>query len=72
MRVEVVILIVVLLRLADSLAVDVFVTLITRLVIGHRVTPASEGLGGVGNPCASHEVDKVGTLYAIVLIVLLK
>jgi hypothetical protein len=42
MRVEVVILIVVLLRLADSLTVDVLVAMITWLVIGHRVTPASE------------------------------
>lgn len=72
MRVEVVILIVILLRLADRLAVDVFVAMITWLVIGQSVTPTSEGLGGVGHPCASHEVDKVGTLDAIVLIVLLK
>jgi hypothetical protein len=72
MRVEVVVLIVVLLRLPDCVAVDVFVAMITWLVIGHRVTPASECLRGVGHPCASHEVDKVGSLNAIVLIVLLK
>ena len=43
MRVEVVILIVILLLLTDSLAVDVLIAMITWLVIGHRVTPTSEG-----------------------------
>ena len=72
MRVEVIILIVVLFRLPDSLAVDVFVAMIPWLVIGHRVTSTSECLGGIRAPCTAHEVDKVCTLDAIVLIVLLK
>ena len=72
MRVEVVILIVVFLRLPDSLTVDVFTTMIPWLVIGHRVTSTSESLGGVSASCTSHEVDKVVTLDAIELVVLLK
>lgn len=72
MRVKVIILIVVFFRLPDSLAIDIFIAMIPWLVIGHRVTSTSECLGGIGASYTAHEVDKVCTLDAIMLVVLLK